>query len=398
MSLLEHIVVRLRSLDLTCGVENGMIAFERPEQPLVISPDEEWQNAFDAQGRARSSHFDAQARMLVHNNSVEVQLTRLSQGGLQEEYVMSDVDRNMVRIGGCSKSYAISFFDSPASDSLLRARVNRYLKASIRRRSLSQLFPTFTTAVYTHRGRKTPADLAKRALATINRALLTIAVDQHDCLAIWKPKKSVRVAPNGTPVATSIIPRANYDENVVSYYKVAKASPFPSQSFLAYYNVLEYFFLRVSELVLHDRLTAVLNAPSFRANKSGIDKVISSVRSQDARSDETEMLRNVLERFVAEPDLIEFISALEAGVGERIYTKKRVVFGEQLQVSLVEGHALSNAAKLLKHIRNAIVHSSDKYTREECHIPLSGSEDLIEEFIPLVRFLAERIIFGTAEA
>jgi hypothetical protein len=227
--------------------------------------------------------------------------------------------------------------------------------------------------------------------------LFKIAVEQHDCLALWKPRKrrlkSVYLDQGSDD---QNIPHAQYDENVVSYYKVAKASPFPSQSFLAYYHVLEYYFLRVSELLLHDRLTSMLNGTGFRANREGLDKVISAVRGQDARADETEMLRNVLDRFVPETDLIEFINNFEEVCGEKIYSKRRTVFGEQLQIAAQKDHATANSAKVLKHVRNAIVHSSDRYKREDCHIPLSESEDVIEEFIPLVRFFAERVIFGTA--
>lgn len=140
----------------------------------------------------------------------------------------------------------------------------------------------------------------------------------------------------------------------------------------------------------------MLNNPGFRASRESLDKVISAVRGQDSRSDETEMLRNVLERFVQEVELIDFIHEFEELVGDKIYSKRRLVFGEQLQISPLKDHALANAAKLLKHVRNAIVHSSDRYKREDCHIPLSESEDVIEEFIPLVRFFAERVIFGTA--
>jgi len=254
-----------------------------------------------------------------------------------------------------------------------------------------------TTAVYTHKGRKTPADLKDKAIAAIRSTLFKIAVEQHDCLSLWKPRtrrlKSVYL---DAPKEDLTIPSATYDENVVSYYKVAKASPFPSQSFLAYYHVLEYYFLRVSELLLHDRLTSMINDPGFRANRDALDRVISTVRGQDARADETEMLRSVLDRFVQETELIDFIQRFEEVCGEKIYSKRRTVFGEPLQISLIKDHALANSAKVLKHIRNAIVHSSDRYKREECHIPLSETEDIVEEFIPLVRFFAERVIFGTA--
>jgi hypothetical protein len=81
---------------------------------------------------------------------------------------------------------------------------------------------------------------------------------------------------------------------------------------------------------------------------------------------------------------------------EKPYSKKRKIFGELMEINLKEGHAISNAAKILKHIRNAIVHSSDKYQRDECHIPLSASDTTIVDFIPIVRFFAEKVIYGTA--
>jgi len=66
-------------------------------------------------------------------------------------------------------------------------------------------------------------------------------------------------------------------------------------------------------------------------------------------------------------------------------------------MKLEQGHALSNAAAILKHVRNALVHSSDRYTREDCFLPFSESEDVIIKYIPLVKYLAERVIFSTAK-
>lgn len=83
--------------------------------------------------------------------------------------------------------------------------------------------------------------------------------------SVWAPKtKRLKTTYFDDGSDDNSIPRSNYDENVVSYYKVATASPFPSQSFLAYYHVLEYHFLRVSEDLLHHRLTVLLNEPRFK--------------------------------------------------------------------------------------------------------------------------------------
>lgn len=400
MTLANHVQKRLEALGLSCAVVDDEVHVTRDPRPVKIKFDDEWREAFHRYQRARSLSFDAETRTLQHNNSVEVMAARLAPVSIlsPDQYTLTDRLGNTVIIGISSQTFALAFFDSPAYEEFFNSRIKKRLLVNeifVRRPSHILWMPT--TAVYTIKARKTPTDLKVRAQSAFRASLFKIAVEQDDCLSLWKPRKP-RLK-HRYPIATgedNSIPHAIYDENVISYYKVAKASPFPSQSYLAYYHVLEYYFLRVSELLLHDRLTAILNNPGFHVTRESLDKVISTVRGQDSRSDETEMLRNVLERFVEEVDLIDFIQKFETLAGEKVYTKQRKIFGEQLHVSLQKGHALSNSAKLLKHIRNAIVHSSDRYSREECHIPLSDSEGLIEEFVPLVRFFAERVIYGTS--
>jgi len=399
MSLPSDVCTRFSGFGLDCSVVNDEVHV-KSSKITKIRFDPNWVEAYKKYKRARSLSFDYSARTLIHNNSVEIQLTRLAPVVTlaPEQYTLSDRQGNTVKVGLASEIFALAYFDTPEYDTFFEARIKRRLvDTPVGFRRFQQLTWMPSTALYTARGRKTPTDLRERALASMRSTLFKIAVEQHDCLAIWKQQnRRLRSTHLHAGPEDQSIPASKYDENVVSYYKVAKASPFPSQSFLAYYHVMEYYFLRVSETILHDRLTAILNDPRFRSDRDSLDKVISMVRGRDARSDETEMLRNVLDRFVPETDLIDFIEKFETACGEKIYSKKRTVFGEQVQVALVKDHALANAAKALKHVRNAIVHSSDKYKREECHIPLSDSENVIEEFIPLARFFAEKVIYGTA--
>lgn len=397
MTLIQCICDRLKSLGVDCSVVENEVHVAATPHPSKIRLEEGWEDAFKQYRQARSLQFDCENHVLVHNNSVEHPLLRLAPAQpSQDQYELLDAKGNSVLISYASMIFSIAFFESAEYEKYFKIRIAHRL-TNIRNRRISQIMWIPTTATYTARGRKTPASLRETALQRIKDCLFKLAVDQHDCLSVWKPKtrrlKSTRF---DDPSDDFSIPRVSYEDNVVSFYKVAQASPFPSQSFLAYYHVLEYYFLRVSEDLLHHRLTAMLNDPRFRPDHDNLDKVISLIRGQDARSDETEMLRNVLDRFVPEPALIDFITRLEDKCGEKIYTKKRRVFGEQIEIALRDGHAIPNAAKALKHVRNALVHSSDRYNREECHIPMSESETLIEEFIPLVRFFAEKVIYGTA--
>ncbi|SSY76731.1 hypothetical protein [Alcaligenes faecalis] len=400
MSLVKHMQSRLQVFGVPCEVVGEELHIIREPRPVKIRFDDEWCDAFDKYNRARSLTFEEETRTLLHNNSLEVFVTRLApaQTLAPDQYTLTDSQGNTVSVGTASYAFGFAFFDSFEYEEFFNLRVRRrLLETHIFNRLPSQILWMPTTASYTSKGQKRQVDFKNRALSAIRASLFKIAVEQDDCLSIWRWRKPgvKHLYPQETK-GNNLIPRVTYDETVISYYKVAKASPFPSQSYLAYYHVLEYYFLRVSELLLHDRLTAMINDPRFHVNRKYLDKVISAVRGQDSRSDETEMLRNVLDRFVQESDLINFIEKFEESIAEKIYSKRRLVFGENLQISLQKDHAIANSAKVLKHIRNAIVHSSDKYKRDDCHIPLSDSEALIEEFIPLVRFFAERVIYGTA--
>lgn len=108
------------------------------------------------------------------------------------------------------------------------------------------------------------------------------------------------------------------------------------------------------------------------------------------------MLKNVLNKFVDETELMDFINSYEKHIEDKLYTKKHTRFGEEIEVKLEKGHVIGNVAKIIKTIRNALVHSSDTYERNLRHVPFSKSTEIVKREIPLVKFLAERVIIASA--
>jgi hypothetical protein len=400
MTLADHICARLSALGVpTRGDRDSLYASTGGEEKKIrLDPD--WEDAFKSYSKARSSHFDNDDWSFALNNSIEFPLAKLDPDSYRESVdAFSDARGNTVEISKASIYYSLAHFDSPDYERYFNALIRTRLERTSPRigRPLYTIFRSPITATYSAKGRKIPSNLKAIAIERIQSCLVKMAVERHACFEFLKPRNHRFVGFLGESATTDdSIPCVTYEKNVVGYYKVARSSPFPSQSFLAYYHVLEYYFLKVSEDALHHQLRALINKTNFRSNTDGIDKVISLVRKQANQDNETEMLRKVLQRFVAEEDFVAYVNQIEVGHGEKLYTKRRLIFGEQMNISLAEGHALSNAANVLKHVRNAIVHSSDRYKREECHIPLSDTENTIEEFIPIVRFFAEQVIFGTS--
>src|SRR4030095_12775326 len=139
------------------------------------------------------------------------------------------------------------------------------------------------------------------------------------------------------------------------------------------------------------------NDPKFTTTPAHLNRLIQDTLDHKRETDETEMLKLVLSKFVDESELIEFIKAYETYVNDSLFTKKRSIFGEEVEVKLASGHVVGNIAKRIKIIRNALVHSSDRHERKERYIPNASSENMIKRELPLMKFLAERVIIASAK-
>jgi hypothetical protein len=192
------------------------------------------------------------------------------------------------------------------------------------------------------------------------------------------------------------LPQAVFNRDVVRFYQRGMSTVDPVNQFLSFYHVLEYYFLAVSDERLYQKLSRRLNDPKFSATPSNLDRMIQDTLDHKRETDETEMLKLVLSKFVDEAELIEFIKAYEEYLDDRMYSRRRSVFGESVEVRLEAGHVIGNLAKRIKIIRNALVHSSDRYERQQRYVPTSRAEDMIRREIPLMKYLAERVVIASA--
>ena len=194
------------------------------------------------------------------------------------------------------------------------------------------------------------------------------------------------------------LPSVTFNSDIVRFYQRGMSTNDPVTQFLSFYQVMEYFFLTVTDEQLYAKLSRRINDPRFSTTDRNLDRIIQEVIEHRRTTDQTEMLKAVLGKFVDENELIEFIKAYEEHLGEKLYTKRKTIFGvDMAEVRLTPGHVFGNISERITTIRNAIVHSSDQYERQERYIPLTTtSERLIGRDIPLLKFLAERVIIATA--
>lgn len=196
---------------------------------------------------------------------------------------------------------------------------------------------------------------------------------------------------NNFPLTNNI-----YNEDIVKLYHRGVTTEDPVNRFISYYQVLEYYFVQVSDEQLYNKLSRKINDPKFTTNPSNLDKIIQETLEHKRETDEVEMLNLVLRKYISEDDLFRFIRTYESFINKNIYTKKHTYFGKELEVKLQTNHVFNNIAKRIKVFRNALVHSSDRYEREERYIPSKDSEEIIKKEVPLLKYLAEKVIIATA--
>jgi hypothetical protein len=196
-----------------------------------------------------------------------------------------------------------------------------------------------------------------------------------------------------------LLKRVEYDVPALRFYQRGVATDDAYIQFISFYHVLEYYFISVSDDILYKRLSRVFVDPVFRPTPRHFDKIILTVEDHKRTNDETEMLKNVLSNYCDEKEIMEFIQNHELREKAKIYTEKADCFGEELEkLTMREGHIFGPVAKRIKVIRNTLVHSSDRYERKERYLPSPEADRVLRREVPLLRFLAERVVIATARA
>lgn len=194
------------------------------------------------------------------------------------------------------------------------------------------------------------------------------------------------------------IPNIKLNSVLIRFHQQATSTDIPSLKYLAFYQILEYFFIKVADEQLYNTLSRRINDLKFKADSANLDKIILDVTTHKRENDETEMLKNVLRKYIQEDELIDFINSYESYLGKKIYTLKREIFGVDISATaLNSGHVFGNISKTIKAVRNALVHSSDRYERNDRYISYSkaGTQTINDE-LPLIKFLADKLIIASA--
>jgi len=190
-------------------------------------------------------------------------------------------------------------------------------------------------------------------------------------------------------------PKRVYKPELIAYYHLALSTKNRLLQYLAYYQILEYFFVSASESVLEKRLADMMAIPGFSDSRpADIRKLIKSVRRFDKETKEDRMLRTVLERYFSPDEIIDFIIDYEQQEGVHFSIETSALgFAHKLNLHLNE--VMNSLSQRIYKTRNVLVHNKeDELPR---FVPFSSQDEHLEHEIPLVRFLAEQLIIKTGD-
>ena len=249
---LNKIAEILTKHGIETSVAGSELAIQHESHTLKVPINDEWKKAIDLFFKKKIYDYTPTKRILRKKNYAEFQIIRLDpKYYIGEDYTFTSDTSETVLIGSASKEYILAFIESTDLDRyipLIKRRIERRaVRARIR---FEDLIPIGRqkTAVFKRQGKYLSDEFIERAKDRIRACLFHLAFTQGEC---WELRESVSDRSTRLPVEAETeeaedtkIPLGSYSSDAISFYKVAKSSIFPSQTYLSFYHVLEYFFLK----------------------------------------------------------------------------------------------------------------------------------------------------------
>jgi hypothetical protein len=191
-------------------------------------------------------------------------------------------------------------------------------------------------------------------------------------------------------------PTQEYDNAPMSLFFYARsAHGMPLLQFLAYYQVIEFYFPIYYKAEAKRKIRRILKDPSFRADRdTDIGRVLSSLTSGRGTSgDERSMIRATIQECVDPHELRGFLTETEERA-EFFSSKTKGITSTKIPIADASADLRNHVADRIYEIRCKIVHTkAEAQEREEGRLlPFSKEADLLYDDIALARYLAQRVL------
>ncbi|WP_405942245.1 hypothetical protein [Streptomyces sp. NBC_00207] len=207
------------------------------------------------------------------------------------------------------------------------------------------------------------------------------------------------VSRGGVPGGAVKAPRAAYSEKPLSLYWYGRASTgIPLLEFLAYYQVLEYYFPSYGRRDVLDRLRHELRDPRFEIEDDAHLSRVLMLASQSGKGfgSERDQLKATIKGSVTEEHLKEFMGSDADFAGH--FEGKALKDVARIDLKDRRSDLLNQVANRVYDIRCRIVHTKEDggESAAEILLPFSKEAESLGPDVELVKFLAQKCLIAGA--
>jgi hypothetical protein len=192
-------------------------------------------------------------------------------------------------------------------------------------------------------------------------------------------------------------PKLEYEQAPMSLYFYGRAATgLPLVQFLAFYQVIEFYFPICYQADAGKRIRGIIKDPSFRVERdSDITRIISTLQAGPGGgyADERTMLRATLQETIDIVDLKRFLEEDEQAA-QFFKSKGKSLTEHRIPLENAQGDLRQNVAERVYDIRCKIVHTkaSGRDGSYELLLPYSKEAGLLNYDVDLVHYLARKVL------
>lgn len=213
-----------------------------------------------------------------------------------------------------------------------------------------------------------------------------------------KPRRSY----GGKQEITLTFPKYQYDTKPMSlYWYASTATEMPLLQYLAYYQVIEYFFPVFADKATYDIVKRMFKDPAYHRNPDAhIGQLISALRpflGRGGHGEERSALLETIRNCVTESEMRAFFNENQERL-EFFKSRSQVITPERISVDKEKADIVSETANRVYEIRCKIVHtkSTEVGGQKELILPFSAEAQRLGFDIEIVQFLARKVLVATA--
>lgn len=214
-------------------------------------------------------------------------------------------------------------------------------------------------------------------------------------------KRPLRKLAKTTSALNLQYPRTQYDKAPLALYSYARsASGMPLLQFLAFYQVVEFYFPIYSQSEAHRKLKTILKNPTFRGDRDAdIAQLLSAIhvsRSGAFGDERSQLKATILE--CTDPDSIRNFLESDEARKEFFQTKAKSLPYHKLPLANPTADLRGDVAERIYDIRCKIVHtkSDSRDGAVEILLPFTPEAEQLSFDIELVRYVAQQILIAAS--